>query len=384
MANSPRSDEGRTAGMWAIDQLHSALGDQWLIKQAPEDLLWSPYHAGGFSELLDLGLKLHFLRDASGMTSLLKDLGKDVKQGRRVHSRLMLEVAGLASQHGYEVALEKRYAPGLAPTDVVLTTPTGRFGVEVFALLKDRNLQDGEAYADQIFSALGDIESKYGVAVRGKWEGILDAKETSNLLAEIEKAASLVAGDSRSRVVEHFAGTLTVSSRDEASLNQSILTGPLIGGMNNDRFLSRLVQKSSRAIKAGSTWIRVDVLDGLWQLTQWSTWPLKEKGEAIANEVRRAVGSLAELHGVILSSGPATAQGVLANENVDLDGGSFALRRLLPPVRVRETIILLMHNAHESEAAEWLAMYHKEPDWLNWALESVGLSPSAAVFDFRI
>jgi hypothetical protein len=383
MADSTRSDEGRAAGLWAIDYLQSKFSDRWLNEQTVNDLLSSWFHAIGFSELLDLALRLYLLKDAHGIASLLRDLRKNITNDRRNHSRLMLEVAGLANQLGFQVALEKNIRPGL-PIDVVFTSPEGHFfGVEVYALSMDQRMRRGIEYTNGLFSEVKRIQAKYEVAIEMEWDDILDSNETMDLLAKIEKIASFVMADSTKRTLEFSGGALTVLSEHEAGAHQTGLTGPVIGGKNNDRFISRLVEKSSQAIQAGATWVRVDALDGLWQFSQWATWPLKEKGDAIANEVIRTLGNVEELHGVILSGGPVTAQAAIPSESAILDSGGFALRKNLSPFRCRETIILPMHNDYDTEADKWLQMYDNEPDWLHWALESVGLPSTAKIFDPR-
>jgi hypothetical protein len=53
----------------------------------------------------------------------------------------------------------------------------------------------------------------------------------------------------------------------------------------------------------------------------------------------------------------------------------------LPLSRARETIIIPLHPECEEETALWVEMYKAEPIWLDWAPKTVGLPPSAIVFE---
>jgi len=62
MEESSRSEEGKAAGVWAIGELRTYLGDDWMERvaqhegSAPSELILSPIHAVAFGELLDLAL----------------------------------------------------------------------------------------------------------------------------------------------------------------------------------------------------------------------------------------------------------------------------------------------------------------------------------------
>ena len=119
MSESVRSAEGQAAGIWAIDVLRDRLGHDWVERvavaegRAPSDLLLSMVHAVAFGELLDLALRLHLLRNVEGMAVVRRDLKNDLREQRRLHTRVVLNVAALALQRGHDVAMEKRVAVDL-------------------------------------------------------------------------------------------------------------------------------------------------------------------------------------------------------------------------------------------------------------------------------
>jgi hypothetical protein len=385
MVDSNRSDEGKEAGVWAIDELASQLGSDWMERvaqhegSAPPELLLSPFHAVAFGEVLDFALRLRLLRDVEGMAVVRGDLKTDLRQQRRLHSRVVLDVAALALQRGHGVALEKRLASGLAPTDVIVTTPAGVLVSEVFAILTDQVMQEGMDYTDSLTREVRRICRANGVELDGRLQVVLTAEQTSIWLTQVEQTARLVKADGQLRVVDHEVGRVTVMSRIEAAQHKSSFAGPVVTGRGNDRLGAILRKKAEQAVAAGATWIRADVLDGLWQFTQWAGWSLHNKGEAIAREVRQALSPVEGIDGAVLSCGPAMAQGDFAGESTRLSEGGFAVRRTFPPCRVRETVVVLLRGEQESAADLWVALYDGEPDWLDWALKTVGLPPASAV-----
>ena len=384
---SSRSDEGKTAGVWAIDELKSQLGDDWMERvgqhegSAPSQLTLSPSHAVAFGELLDLSLRLHLLRDVEGMGVVRRDLKTDLREERRLHTRVVLDVAALAHQRGYHVAVEKRLAADLAPIDVVVTTPDGVLECEVFAVLIDDAMRLGMDYTERIDQELCRIRWENGVEVDGQLQAVLTDEQTAAWLAQVEEAAKQVKIGGTARVVDHPVGPVTVVPRVEAGRRKVGFTGPLVTGKGNNRLGTILRKKGKQAVGSGAAWIRADVLDGRWQFTQWAGWPLPTKGEAIAQEVREALSDIDGIAGAVLSCGPVMNQGTFVGESARLRDGGFAIRRTFAPFRVRETVVVPLRSEHDDEAAKWVELYDGEPDWLDWALATVGLSSAAAVLD---
>lgn len=383
MSESVRSDEGRAAGVWAIDVLRDQLGSQWMERvalaegRAPNDLLLSVMHAVAFGELLGLALRLHLLRDVEGMGVVRRDLKRDLREQRRLHTRVILDIAALALQNGHGVAMEKRLAVDLAPTDVVITTPSGDVISEAFAVLTDDVMRQGMDYTEALAREVRRICWGNAVELDGQLQAVLTDEATSDWLARVEEVALLVKSDGKARVVDHPIGPVTVLSLAEAAQCATSFTGPLMTGKGNDRLGVILRKKAEQAAMAGATWIRADVLDGLWQFTQWAGWTLSTKSEALAAEVRQALDGIEGVRGAVLSCGPAMAQGDFVGESTRVADGGFALRRVFPPFRVRETVVIPLGPEHASEAMTWVELYDGEPGWLDWALGAVGL-PSAS------
>ena len=79
------------------------------------------------------------------------------------------------------------------------------------------------------------------------------------------------------------------------------------------------------------------------------------------------------------SSGALLAQGSFDNEDVQAGPGLAAVRRNLPFVRVRETVIVSDRDAPDPSAAWLRDLYASEPGWLDWSLERLGLPSTAEI-----
>lgn len=380
MNESSWSKEGRATGIWAIDQLQVVLGEQWAMQQKSNYLLASHFHAVAYAQLLEFALQLHLLSGATGMGQIHRDLINDVRPERRLHTQLMLDVASLAVQCGHSVNFEMPLKHGLSPTDVVLTTQHGSLEIEVSTVHMDQSMRDGIDYNDRIDRELDRIRSKYGVEISGSLETVLSNIETSKWVASVEEAALWVKLNGKVQTVKHLDDPVMVRPFSDMGRVQPVFTGPPILGKNNDRLHTKLLNKAAQAVGAGATWIRMDVIDGLWQFTPWAMQPLQEKGEELAKDIAEALSGIDGLHGAVLSSGPAMSLGQVVNECIQLCGGGFAMALNLPSFRARETIIIPLQIGHDNDVAEWVEMYNGEPDWLDWALQQAGLPSSATIF----
>ena len=97
--------------------------------------------------------------------------------------------------------------------------------------------------------------------------------------------------------------------------------------------------------------------------------PLEEKASTLGDAVRNCLEDQSYLvDGVVVSSGALIGQG--HDEDAEADG-VVAMRRLLDPIQVRETIVIpLRPTAH---AATLVELYRQESGWLACALAREGL-----------
>ena len=150
------------------------------------------------------------------------------------------------------------------------------------------------------------------------------------------------------------------------------------------RRLARTLDGKVRQM-SGTTaaWIRVDVLDGFFQFTDWGrkAWP--ERVNQLALALNDALGEARHIAGVVVSSGLATSLGAVDSAIEDITvttARGTGLRRLVAQQLVRETVIIPLQPAASQQLAVWTDSYNDEPFWLDEDLHSRGLSPLAALW----
>jgi len=382
IAESFLSEEGRAAAVWAVDVLAPVLGDEWLRgtdeeDSVPREILLAESHSVALGELLELGLRLHLLAGLDGMGAIRRELKADRRVDRRVHTRAMLGVAGLAVRKGWPVSLEA----GEPPTDVAVTVgPDSSLVAEVFVSLTDSRMRSGMERTDDLMHRIRAVTWPFGVDLDGSFVGGT-AEEEEQWFTAVEVAARKARDEHLTITVDLPAGKVDVFPMSMVPERDSVgFSGPMMYGKDGRRLESRVRQKAQQAVQSGAGWLRVDVLDGLWQFTEFAGATLKQKGELLAAEMHPVLADVPGLIGAVFSSGPATAQGAFYGESARLSRGGFALRRPIEPGRVRETLIMPITSTGERDAQTWLELYDEEDTWLDWALQQVGLPPRAGVF----
>ena len=382
MGDSSLPDESRVAALWAIDVLAPVLEDAWLRgtdeeASTPSEILFAESHSVAFGELLELGLRMHLLAGVGGIGTIRRELKTDRRIDRRVHARAVLGAAGLALRKGWSISLEE----GEPPSDVAITfSPDNRIVAEVFVSLTDELMRSGMERTDDLQRRIHDLTWPFGVDLTGRFEGGTPEEE-ADWFAALEGAAANARDENTTVVVDLPAGRVEVFpvwQRIERGADG--FTGPQMEGKDGRRLESRVRQKALQAARSGAGWLRVDVMDGLWQFTDFAIASLKGKGEYLTAWMHPVLADIPGLDGAVFSSGPATAQGAFYGESARLTGGGFALRRPLEPGRVRETVIVPITPIGQIGAYSWLELYDEEDTWLEWALTQVELPPAAHVF----
>jgi hypothetical protein len=379
MSGASWSPAWRQAGTFALTVLEEELGRGWPSlawekhdrQDLPPELAWSSAHAIAYAQLLELGLRLRLLEHHHGMAKVTRVLRSDPRPEQLTHIRLQLELAALAIRANADVTLEEIVTGASTPADVVIDLDGQALAFETFAVLRDKQSQDTQRYTDEVFDRLMAIKLHHGVDISGQF-GHLDRPTTEAMLQTADTYARLVAAGGVAPPIHGAEFELEISKGGPAHLR-----GPASGGDLWSRLARRLEQKSEQAETAGANWLRVDVRDGLWQFTPWAQMDLADKAQKLGDAIRARLTHQTHLGGVVLSSGAVFAQGRFANEEIKVDG-VLALRRLLPQLRVRETIIVPLRR---SPAANLLAaLYGEEPGWLDWALADLDLPSTAEIF----
>lgn len=119
------------------------------------------------------------------------------------------------------------------------------------------------------------------------------------------------------------------------------------------RTRSRLRQKARLAAKSGPTWLRVDIMDTMWELSQWARSSMYDKTSSLAAATREALDGIDGIRGVVFSNGGMTTSGTLIGESTMPVNGAIGMFRKLWALGSRECIIVQIDDAASIEADVW-------------------------------
>lgn len=385
--SSQRSGAWRRVGEWALDKLSEQLGEHWpasvwaKYSRLPGGLAFASTHTVAYAELVELALRMELLRDSVRFVPLRRALQTDPREELVRHLRLQLEVGALALRDGYSSEFEPSIPGGERRGDLAIDLAgAGPAVIETRAVLPDAGAVAVSEFTDRLFPEINWIVSRHGASCHGTVSEILDRRASEELLAEIEARARLVSAGLLAPPIRFHGADLTVARAGGESAG---LRGPRIGGDGWPRIASRLVEKAEQTVGASNVWLRFDVLQGLWQFSQWSQADLATKAEQLGAAVTAVLAPYKHVRGAVLSSGSLLSQGEFEDEEyVDAEAGTIALRRVIEPLRVRESI--LVFNPPAEPCAEqvdiWRCFYAEEPSWLDWALRAFELPSIEQVF----
>jgi hypothetical protein len=323
----------RQAALWALGQLEQRMGPDWLEQywdrtgHVPEEVNLGGAHAGALGGLLDFDLRFYLLDGAPGAASVQREMKRDLRDDRRRHSALQLEVAALAVRAGFTAALEDRSGGQGVPSDVLLRRGPHTIRAETFAVIPDEHFRKERAYWDRIMARIRSIDWKYDVSVAGDLGDHLGDPEAAELLEKIAAAAQAVADTGQEQRVVSGSAQLRV-------LPPGTTGHELRGGVQTShswpRVERRLLQKAAQAARAGGGWLRVDLMDGTWQFTPWAHAGLREKVDQIAEMLKAALCQVDGITGVVASSGACVAQGQFYGESARTPDHCYGFVRPLP------------------------------------------------------
>lgn len=377
MDSDGRPPAWRTAGLWALDVLADEMGVDWPIRymakqgRLPDELSLATYLPAAFAGLLELVLRLRVLKAVAGIAPVRKDLAEDLREERMQHSAIQLEVASLGLRSGFDVAMEARLSRVGNPVDVRLRFPSATIGVETFAVLKDEGTRDAERYIHELRMRLDEICWPLGVDIDGALEVRLDGDDTDRWLGEIESAARTAVATRRPQLVDWPSAAVTVVPA--GAVQRTSFTGPMERGAGWPRLVSILQTKARQAARSGARWLRVDVKDGMFQLTDWSQMDLQRKLSVLADHLPGALDGADWLAGVVITSGACQVAGEIDEAQAEDPHGGHALRRRLALGRARETFIVPLRAVDVVTGALWFDLYDREALWLDRELVVAGL-----------
>ncbi len=380
-AREPGTPRARAAEK-AIAILRSVLGEDWLnvdAAQIPQEIALSFSHTLAFVQLLALALRLQEFSEISGAAVLRRNLRTDRRPELWRHVELQLELAALAAAAGADIEFERGSKDGW-PADVVATLEGTSVLFEAFSVFTSEAWRDADRGSDEIVNRVLASQIRHNLSIVADFHGgVLAPDELEDWLQRLEAAAEEVAKDGEPRTV--IAGVVSAGIGPADKGPPSRFSGPPIVFSGWERMLGKLEQKSRQtSASPDGVWLRVDVLDGLWQFTEWARYDLAQKLLVMEEQLRQAFAAAANVAGFIVSTGAAMAQGRFRDEAFQSERGSVALRRNLAPLRVRETLIVPMSDQGLSCVDFLATAYAAEPSSLDRSLQPAGLGTVDEIF----
>jgi len=402
---------GRATLSWAIDVLRGAFGENWLTDNALTSqtvpLLHGDWHPLAnrrvVVRVLELAARIELVRGQPGMGALLAE-AHHIRPKRNAvlrdfqHLLLELEVAALAIMDGWTVSHERPLPSGRKP-DLWLSRNGIDYVIEVTALSFDREFRTVETWTDGLFAALRTLEYYHHVATASCADEVLDDQATDQWLADIEQAAQLTSIDGVHRTVR--SGSNTVEIAPDGQLPDMRSTGPLQQQDVWARVGTRLEEKANQTCGGPPAWLRLDDVGALFKLTDWSTRPLTQRLEQLADNVAISLADAPHVRGVILTGAVQyAADGAVGatawaksgrmvgvpDQNPSrqrLAEGPAALWRILPGSWQRLSFVIPTRHDHivlpAGTGLEPGLWYAEEPAWLDRALSHLGQSPLLVV-----
>jgi hypothetical protein len=377
---SPTHSPARQAAAeWLLDVLSEHLGPVWPAKAcgSDDDLRKALVNSGvlpqGFGTLLDLSLRLHQFRKASGFAQLRRDLRTDVRFARFLHHRVALEVGALSERDGASVSFEPVVEGIRGPADVCLAGDQ-KIVVEVRVLETDQDFRRIDQQFDRLKAERFSLMVEHHVDIEVDAEELPDKETLERVVALMREVAKEAAQNAR-WVDRNLGPRVRVAAGPELTGGSNTLSGPMYQSTDAlKRLRGALTAKAAKYEGGSPVWLRVDVLDGLFAISDWAQMPLPQQLTEISHALRHTLLAASGVAGVVLTSGAISMESGIVGQSVrDGATGSYALHRQLPLRRGRATFIVPLGDGGADDADRWLAMYDNEPNWLAGALADVGL-----------
>jgi hypothetical protein len=371
--------QGRTTALWAFDVLEELLGRGWAGRTRratgwlPGEMTLAAFHRAALPQLLAIATRLDRFREVPGFAAMLRELRRNPSSARWRHTLLQLEVARAAAAVGATCGLEPPVDEDGRLADVVVHTSDGSFLVETTTVFLDDQSRRSHDYERQLGNYLRSIEVRHGISTLTRLDAHLPADETQAWLADVEAAAGLIRAQGEPIEVTSAAGVIVVT-RQPPSAGTPVFTGVALTQDGLRRFVRTLRGKARQSAGAQPAWLRVDVVDGLWQLTDWAYRPLAAKLDLLSQQIATALNDYGHLLGIAVSSGPLVDRHGAVGESAGRLGGRAALRRILSSGQVREILFVPLRPDAARSAELLTEAYNAEPEWLDVDLADRGLA----------
>jgi hypothetical protein len=266
----------------------------------------------------------------------------------------------------------------LRPADVIVSSESEQFIVECFCVYTEHETVSAMDYDRDFSFRLVMAAIERDVSISGHWDVRLPPEETIQLLAEATAAMEEVRATQRTASIQWPDVDLHIEPGPASSDQAVRLVGPTTTSSSWRRAREIIDGKAQDWANAPlPVWLRVDLLDGTWLLSQWAQRDLPGKTQWMTSLLSEALNG-GQAAGVVITGGPQINPSA-AIEDYTSQADAVGMRRHLDALRMRETIIVPLTELGRRHAAVWRTLYDSEPDWIENALRAASLPGLAGI-----
>jgi hypothetical protein len=369
------SSSGRDLGCWSLNVIRDALGARWLMDRygiarcVPGEILQGPWWTSAFGLLVRTGMKLQDAASKPSSAEVLSRLRDDPSHWS--HAMIQLELSALLEADGADVSFEPHVADERT-ADLQIRRVGSAVNVEISRLGTSERFQEGERVFEELRARTWRLARQFDLDIDVQ----VSTLPSESQLTWFESALKSVAVLKRRQFLS--AGPITASLRLGGS-GIVQLSGPPVLPQSWPRLVRKVRKKAHQTRGGASAWLRIDAMDGLWQIHEFAGLGLEDKARALAAETSPALQQAPHVRGLVVTSGLIQAQGEFRDEMASPFPGVVAMRRCVEPGLVRETVVTSMEPG-EPAAEAFASAYANEPAWLRRRLAEEGLPSMARAF----
>jgi hypothetical protein len=372
---------GAKALVQCIDCLEERLGRGWPRKQTekrgwfPGELLMLGNHVAALPGFLSFVLRLNSVASEATFEPVLQELKRGVTTDGWRHVLLQLEVSRAWKSTSDSITFEPEIPSTPRKADLRIRAAR-TFLVETTSLSRSVDDRRWEEQEHVLWMKIQAIQDRTETRIDVELADDPDPEHVEPWLIDVERVAGeLTPGDSRA--VDSDVGHATVQSALNEDPGSTFHGSPRT--TDGWRRLARVfAEKAHQSFGEEPVWLRVDALDGFFQLTEWPSMSWPDRITRLSEATSYTLDGADHIAGLVLSSAAGVAIGATdaakVDERFDTDAGT-GLRRLIAPHVARETAVIPLRPAAAAERRLWAKAYSTEPTWLDEDLRSAEMPP---------